>query len=403
MKRIGSIYTQSVAGLSDKVWLIALVTLVNRSGSMVLPFLTVYLSEGLSFDKPKIAVVAFCYGLGSMIGSFLGGYLTDKFGAYKVAVLSLQLSCLAFLGFLISNDFYFLCGWSILAITVTDFFRPAVMVYVGEHSDESTLTRGISLVRMAMNLGVAIGPIIGGLVIYFFSYSWLFIIDGFTCLAAGLLFAKYLNDKSKPAHIKKKSSTLLALRDLPFVLFVLFNLLNLIVFFQIIESIPLFITEYNQCSALQLSLFFFFNGFAIFVLEMPLVHYLERNLKPLDCTILGIALIGLSYLCLLVIPNFLLAISLFSILIVVGEIINFPFITSIAHRRASEDAKGGYMGVISLMFSMAFLLAPFGLNIVDRYGYNITWLVMVIFCLLSIVGLLLLRRDLAAKAAIKTS
>lgn len=398
MFRIWSIYKNSVEGLNAKIWLLAFVTLVNRSGSMVLPFLTVFLSDGLSFTKSKVAIVAFCYGLGSMLGSFLGGYLTDKFGAYKVASISLLLSCFGFLGFLISDDFIFLCVWSTLAITVTDTFRPAVMVVVGEHSDDKTITRAISLTRMAMNLGVAIGPVVGGLVIQYLSYSWLFIIDGLTCLLAGLIFTKYMNDKSKPVHVKKKSSTMEAIRDVPFMFFMLFNLINLLTFFQIIESIPLFITEFNHCTPVQLSLFFFFNGFAIFVLEMPLVHYLERKLKPLDCTILGVILIGLGYLCLLVIPDFVIAISLYSILIVIGEIINFPFITSIAHRRAGADAKGGYMGVMSLMFSMAFLLAPFGLNIVDHFGYHNTWYVMVFFCIISMTGLLFLKKYLAANA-----
>ena len=387
-------YTSSIEGLTRKVWLLAAITLVNRSGSMVLPFLTYYLSEGLTFSKSKIAIVAFCYGVGSLIGSFSGGILTDKFGSYKVASTSLILSAFAFFGFLISTDFTFLCIWSIIAIAITDCFRPAIMVNIGEHSEESTLTRGISLIRMAMNLGVSVGPVIGGLVIKFFDFHWIFIIDGITCLLAGLFYVKVFRDRSAASQKRKESSMMQALTDIPFVLFMLFNLFNLFAFFQVIESLPLFIAD-NGYNELHLSIFFFFNGFAIFILELPLIHYLEKKYKPLDCVIVGVVLIGLAYACLYLIPNFWWAISVYSILLVIGEIVNFPFVTSMAHKRAGEDQKGSYMGVTSLMFSCAFLLAPFGLNIVDVYSYGVTWIVMTVLCVMSIVGLLLLRQWLS--------
>ncbi len=393
------IYRRSIDGLTPKVWMLALITLVNRSGSMIFPFLNVYLKDGLDFSMHSIAIVAFCYGVGSMIGAFLGGILVDKYGSYKVASFSLIGSFVVFLVFLVSTDFYFLCVWSIVAITVADLFRPAVMVNIGEHSDDKTLTRGISLIRMAMNLGVAVGPLAAGILITYFGYHWIFIVDALTCLGAGLIYVKYFHQGAiTPIKSEKKPSIITAILDLPFLFFMIFNLINLIAFFQIIESIPLYITDELGYSPLVVSLFLFANGFMIFLLELPLIHYIEQRYRAIDCVIVGIVLIALGYLCLFLFDNFIIAISLYSIFVAVGEIINFPFITTIAHKRSDESNRGSYMGTTALLFSIALLISPFCLNFIEAFSYHWAWLLMFGVSLLGALGIWILKRELDKKA-----
>ncbi len=380
--------------------MLALITLVNRSGSMIFPFLNVYLKDGLQFSMSSVAIVAFCYGVGSMIGAFLGGILVDRYGAYKVASFSLIGSCVVFLVFLISTDFYFLCIWSIIAITVADLFRPAVMVNIGEYSNDNTLTRGISLIRMAMNLGVAVGPLVAGVLITYFGYHWIFIIDALTCLGAGFIYVKYFKQGATvPAKSEKKPSIIIAILDIPFLLFMIFNLINLIAFFQIIESIPIYITNELKYSPIVVSLFLFANGFMIFILELPLIHYIEQRYRAIDCVIVGIILIAIGYLCLFIFNDFIVAITLYSIFVAVGEIINFPFITTIAHKRSDETNRGSYMGTTALLFSIALLLSPFCLNFIEAYGYNLAWLLMFAISISGALGIWILKRKLDRKEA----
>ena len=78
-RKVITLYKNAYGGLSSSSWILALVMLINRSGSMVLPFLSVYLKE-LGFNLTQAGLVMSMYGLGSMEGAFLGGWLTDKIG-----------------------------------------------------------------------------------------------------------------------------------------------------------------------------------------------------------------------------------------------------------------------------------------------------------------------------------
>src|SRR6476619_1090791 len=90
------LYKNAYSGLPRSMWWLALVMFINRSGTMVIPFLTVYLtSKGYSLAQAGYVMAAF--GCGSILGSYMGGRLTDRFGHYHVQVLSLFLNGLFFI------------------------------------------------------------------------------------------------------------------------------------------------------------------------------------------------------------------------------------------------------------------------------------------------------------------
>jgi len=66
-------YTATFKGLSREVWWLALITLVNRTGAMVIPFLSLYLTEDKQFTVPQVGWVMTSFGLGSFFGAWLGG------------------------------------------------------------------------------------------------------------------------------------------------------------------------------------------------------------------------------------------------------------------------------------------------------------------------------------------
>jgi MFS family permease len=84
-----SLYKDAYSGLSQSTWLLSGVMLVNRSGTMVLPFMTIYLTaKGFSLFQAGIVVGLF--GAGAMCGGFLGGRLTDKWGFHQVQLITLS-------------------------------------------------------------------------------------------------------------------------------------------------------------------------------------------------------------------------------------------------------------------------------------------------------------------------
>ena len=371
-----NLYKSSFQGLSKDVWYLAVIYLVNRCGEMVIPFMSVYLTHELGFSKTQTGIVLTCYGLGALCGSNIGGYLSDSIGNFKVMAISLLGTGIAFICILFFKTFYFLSTWLFISAIFSSMFSPAAFSAVSMWGDPENKTRGYSLLRMAINLGIAIGPAVGGILAKTVGYNWLFILDGVTCLiAAGVLFLllSHRNIKfkqSKEKVIVKESPY----KDSILILFLLFNLINMIAFFQILFSVPVYFKEVVLMDEFLIGMFFTANGLLVFLFEMPLVYIIEQKNKYFRPMIWGAILIGLSYASLSLFSNPIIAILMYTLLVALGEVINFPLIPSLAMRRANEDNQGKYMGMVSMMFAMAFLFAPItGLPIVELIGFHLYW------------------------------
>src|SRR5688572_13727134 len=84
------IYKESYGGLSKENWWLALIMLVNRSGTMVVPFMTIYLtSPEMGYSIAEAGVVMGCFGVGAILGGFFGGKATDRFGFQVVQLFAL--------------------------------------------------------------------------------------------------------------------------------------------------------------------------------------------------------------------------------------------------------------------------------------------------------------------------
>ncbi|NND33214.1 MAG: MFS transporter [Saprospiraceae bacterium] len=394
MNTILSFYINSFKGLSREVWTLAIVLLINRSGMMVLPFLTLYSTKDLGFTITQAGIVTGMYGAGSLAGSWLGGWLTDRVGFYPVLSRSLVLGGLGMASLLLFRDFHVLCLVIFLTSTILDASRPPLMAAVSIFSKPENQTRAIALIRMALNLGISIGPAVAGLLAGTLGYDWLFIIDGITCLLAALYLIRNLDPSQKkrpkpeiPATGAKRASS-----DTIYLLFLLVAAINIVAFMQIMSTAPLFFSEVMQLSETQIGLFFTFNGLLVFVFEMPLVSYSQRIWTPFKSMILGALLIGFGVLSLNLPVHWLIAITLYNVLISFGEIINFPFGNSLALTRAPAHLKGKYMGFWAMMFSSTFIIAPvLGTRLIEYFGFTVTWFVIAGLSFISIPGFIWIR------------
>lgn len=206
MKKLYVNYTESFKGLSKEIWYLALITLVNRAGTMVIPFLSLYLTKNLDFSKDDAGWILVFFGIGSVIGSWSGGKLTDKIGFYKVMVFSLFFTGLGFIALQYISSFWGLCFTILFIMSIADAFRPALFVSLKAFSKPENQTRSLALIRLAINLGMGIGPTIAGLIIVVKGYDILFWIDGLTCILAILLF-RFLVKEPKKVIFKTETDT----------------------------------------------------------------------------------------------------------------------------------------------------------------------------------------------------
>jgi len=368
-----------------------LVTLINRLGAMVFPFLSVYLGTVIGFSITQVGWIMSAYGIGSMLGSLVGGKLTDRFGHIKVMIASLLLSCFAFLGLMYLNTFWQWLGFIMLATMIIDSFRPANFVAMDVYSTEENKTRSISLVRLMINLGVGIGPLVGGYLAVKYGYNWLFIIDAVSCvLAAIFLYAKLGHTDNGPAlkdnreaieeNIKQTVKGKSPYTDWPFMLYMLLLFCSTLSFAQLIFTLPYFLKTELGFNEDIIGKLLGINGIIIFLFEMPMIYYLENRVRPKILIAIGAIMIGLSWLVLVGIDAYSLelmyGVLLLSILLITyGEIINFPYINVKVLAMADEENKGEYIGLYTMMWPLAMIAAsPIGFNVADYFGWDALWM-----------------------------
>jgi predicted MFS family arabinose efflux permease len=382
-------------GLSKEVWLLALVTLINRAGAMVIPFLSLYLTKHLGFSLSQVGWVMTFFGIGSVIGVYFGGKLTDILGYFKVMYTSLILTGIAFLTLQFVSSFYAICVGVLLLTIVADSFRPAVWVALSDYSKIENRIRSVTLIRLAINLGFSVGPAVGGLIIAHISYNGIFWVDGITCIIAAILLLKYLYQKSPvdTSDEEKARLKLSPLRDGHFMIFWFAMFLIGFTFVQYFSTIPLFYSRNMQLDEQHIGLLLALNGFLIFLTEMPIVHAFEKSIiNRLSIVIGGTFLLALSF----VVLNMSVWVGvavLGMVLMTFGELFGFPFSNSFALERANKGNKGAYMAMYSMTFSFAHILGPnIGMQLTDNFGFQVTWYVMAFLLLISCALLFWLRK-----------
>ncbi len=373
-------YINNFKGFTREIWILAIITFINRAGTMVLPFLSKYLKENLNFSYSQVGWIMVSFGFGSMLGSWLGGKLSDKIGFYKIMIFSLFTSGIGFLFLQYVTSFVGLCIGMFSIMVIADMFRPAMFVSLGAYSKPENRTRALTLVRIAVNLGFAAGPALGGLIIMSIGYRGLFWVDGLTCIMAIGIFALLVKEKKKtisePAK-NEESKRISVFKDKIFWVFLFVSFVTAMIFFQLFTTLPLYHHERFGLTEFETGLLMTLNGLLIFALEMPIVSYFERKkVHKLKIILWGTLLMSISFYLLLI--NIWAGILVISMIFVsIGEVFSFPFSNSFALSRAPAGHEGRYMAIYTMSFSTAHIVSSkLGMEIIGHFGYQWNWFVM---------------------------
>ena len=384
-------YIDNFRGFSREIWILTLITFINRAGTMVLPFLSKYLKEDLGFSYSQVGWILVSFGCGSMVGSWLGGKLSDKIGFYRIMIFSLLVSGLGFFVLQSITNFYGLLLAIFLIMSVADMFRPAMFVSLGAYAKPENRTRALTLVRLAINLGFAAGPAMAGLLIMNVGYKGLFWVDGTSCILAISIFWWQVKEKKKSKYTDKEHPgeilTHSVFKDKPFWIFLSGTLITGILFFQLFTTLPLYHKEQFGLIEFQSGLLLTLNGILVFFLEMPIVTYIEKHkLNKLKIITYGCLAMGISMYVLLI-NNWVGILIIMMLFMTFAEMFVFPFSNSFAMSRAPKGHEGRYMAIFTMSYSLAHILsAKTGLEIIDRFSYQSNWLFM---GTLGIIGTLL--------------
>jgi predicted MFS family arabinose efflux permease len=373
-------WKNSYSGIPRNIWLLSLISLINRCGSLVIAFLTLYLTQERHLGIREAGYATAFFGLGSIVGSYTGGRLTDRFGSSPVQFVSLVLNGVVLVILYYITDFYQICtGIFIMALT-GEAFRPANSVAIAANCTPETRTRSISLYRMSANMGWAVAPALGGLLVIF-GWPYLFWVDGLTCIAAAvavyLLFPpSAVPQKAEQEEVQQKAG-LSPWRDKDFLWFCFLTMLNATVFMQLIWIIPVFWKESYGWSESLVGIMSAVNGLVVFLVEMPLVFRIEKLRTPLSFVRTGLFLYAISYWSILLPYDPILMASLFTVVISFGEVFVMPFSSNFVFGRSKGGFQGQYMSFYGIAYSIANTVAPlYGTQVAAAFGYPTLWVML---------------------------
>ncbi|HUK14107.1 MAG TPA: MFS transporter [Thermoanaerobaculaceae bacterium] len=375
LRRVTGAYRAAFTGLPREVWILAVAMLVNRSGTMVLPFMSLYLITKLGFGVVAAGRVLSLYGVGAIVGGYLGGVLSDRHDPVRVQVVSLIGTGVGFFALSLARGTLAVALAVVGLSMIAECFRPALFAAVARFSAPAVRTRSLALIRLAVNLGMSFGPAIGGFLAVR-HYGWLFAVDALTCWGAAAILAARLTGRVEPAagpHAARAAAASTPWRDRPFLLFLGAMLALGVVFFQISSTMTLYFRQAYGFPEDTIGLLLALNTVIIVAVEMVLVRAMEHRNH------LAIAAVGALLVCsgfaLLPFGRSRAFAALTIVVWTAGEMLSLPMTNAVAASRATGPATGRYLGAYWLAFSAAFVLAPaIGTAVYQSLGPSVLWL-----------------------------
>ena len=378
---------RGLRGLPREVWLVCASTLINRLGTMALPFLVLYLTEGRRWTPTEAGYGMLVYGAGALTAGPFSGRLADRLGHVQVLKASLWASGTLLLVLPFATTKPLLFALIFLWAGLTQAFWPSAMALLTGLAAPQQRKAVFALHRLSANLGMAVGPAMGGFIAHH-SYRWVFWTDGLSTLAGALLLTLVLKAPAPAAlphdHVRGQSPW----RDRHLAYLLLPFIPVLMVFFQIEGALPLWVVRDLGLGSRFFGLLFTVNTLLIVVLEVPLNLAMARW-RHGRVLLLGSLCLAVGFGLTTWATGYTMLI-LTTVIWTFGEMILFPAMSDAVATLAPPDRRGEYMGLLSLAFAAGLALGPWlGVLTYAKAGPRALWLST--FIVAGGAGLLLVR------------
>jgi predicted MFS family arabinose efflux permease len=375
---------RGLSGLPRGVWVLVAATLVNRTGTMFLPFLVLYLTRARGYTPGEAGATLALFGAGALLAGPLAGRLSDRFRPVRVMQISLTASGALLLVFPFVHSAFVISALVLLIAFVSEAFRPASLSVVSHLVAPERRKAAFALQRLAINLGMSVGPAAGG---FLAEVSWpsLFIVDGVTSLLAALTLAFFppregsvSTGSGAPRPLPARPASV----DARFLFFLAAVIPVGIVFFQHESSMALYFVRDLAFAASTYGLLHTVNTLLIVLLEVPLnlatSHWPHRRALVLGSILVGAGFGALAFARSL--PGVILTIVVWTF----GEMVLLPGLAAYVAEVAPEERRGAWLGLYTTSFNVALFIGPaFGTLLLEHFGGRVLWGTMFALGLLS--------------------
>ncbi|MDB6131564.1 MAG: Major facilitator transporter [Verrucomicrobiales bacterium] len=345
----------AVRELPRGVWIICAGTFLNKFGSFVVPFLTLYLTtKGFSLVNAGLAVG--CYGIGNLFASILGGFLADRIGRRKTIVISMIAAGITMTLLGTAHQLWAIFALTALTGLASELYRPASSALIADLVPPENRVTAFCVYRIALNAGWAFGPATAGFLVKY-SFSWLFVGDAMTSLLYAIVAVAWLPEGLRTARQEAHWATALkgALSNFEFLKVLASSFLIGLMFFQMSSTFGVHVIN-QGLSAEVYGRLISFNGLLIVLFELPVSTWTQK-LKPQRIIPVGYSLVGIGF----GIAAFAHDVwsLLFSVIVfTIGEMLSIPIASAYAANMCPANARGRYLGLVSMTWSLALVVGP---------------------------------------------
>jgi len=383
---------KGVKGFSRDLWVIYTATLINRSGTMVLPFLTLYLTTQLHEDAATAGLMLTFYGIGGLVTAPVMGKLSDKIGSLKVMKFSLLFSGVLLIFYPLVKQYSVLLALTLLWSVINEAYRPASMSLISHIAPSEKRRTAFAMNRLIINLGMSIGPVAAGFLAQL-NFSIIFYVDAATAMLAAAFLTFYpIHYKIDKEEIEREVRELQAhkgivLKDIRFMIFLLAIIPATMVIFQHLGVYPLYLVKDLHFQTSTFGMLTAVNTVLIIFVEVPL-NTAMTNWSEKKSLALGALLIGAGFGATAFVSN-VIPLIITIIVWTFGEMILFPTSSTFAAEISPPNRRGEYMGYFQMSFSTAFTLGPWlGTLVYDNFGAREVWFAAIIVSVISAAALL---------------
>lgn len=385
-------------------WVVVVVSFIDRvGGTLLFPFFALYITQKFDVGMTQAGVLLGISSLFGLIGSTIGGALTDKFGRKQLILFGLVFSAISTLTFGLVDTLSALYPLMIVVGLLSSVAHPAHDAMIADILPEKQRQEGFGILRVVGNLSWIIGPTIGG-VVADINFFYLFIIDAvISCFVAVIIFRSIPETKPQ-THEQAESESFLrtvigyriVLKDLAFMAFMVAGMLMLIVYQQMYSSLSVYLRDNHNIdpsgygflmttSAITVVLFQFWVSRLIKV-RPPFLMMAFGTIFYM----IGFALFGAVSLYALFALNI--------VIITIGEMIVVPTSQAIATNFAPEQMRGRYMAIFGLSWAIPSTIGPAAAGyILDNYNPDLLWFIGGALCGISVLAYYALHLRLGAR------
>jgi MFS family permease len=345
MNKLKSYYVQ----FHPIVWVLLSGTVLARGSAFAtLPFLAIYLSRNLDLHPVLIGITIGISPLSGVVGGFLGGHLSDRFGRKPVMIGSLFSMSLVYFGFMIAET----PGWFIVLNALNglsgSFFEPTGQALIADLTEKSKRMRAFSLRYTAINIGASVGPLLGAYLAVVSAKS-AFMVTGIMyfiyVLILALMMKKYNlgNPASETASKVTIASSLKIIgKDKALRYLILGTIIINFGYSQMESNVPQYLESTIANGVFVYSVMLSINAVMVVLLQMPISHFAER-FKTMQVMMAGAVFLSAGMLAFGFVTGWYTGI-LAIVFITIGEILIFPSSSYLVDQLATDELRGTYFG-----------------------------------------------------------